>query len=88
MKKQANIRYFTVLAVLLAAGMSGYWYSTGLPLPETINIFAAILLAGLPIPLWLSRPVALARGAKRAAKEEINLASPAVIAETRLPMRS
>ena len=82
MKKQANIRYFTVLAVLLAAGMSGYWYSTGLPLPETINIFAAILLAGLPIPLWLSRPVALARGAKRAAKEDIDLASPAVIAET------
>ncbi|SFT47853.1 Cu+-exporting ATPase [Selenomonas sp. GACV-9] len=83
MKKQTNIRYFTVLAVLLAAGMSGYWYSTGLPLPQIINIGFAILLAALPIPLWLSRPVALARGAKRAAKEEeILLAHPAVIAET------
>ncbi|MBE6074000.1 MAG: cation-translocating P-type ATPase [Selenomonas ruminantium] len=82
MKKQANIRYFTALAILLAAGMSLYWYSARLPLSDTINTGVAILLAGLPIPLWLSRPIALARGAKRAAKEDIVLASPAVIAET------
>lgn len=82
MKKQSNIRYFTALAILLTAGMSLYWYSTGLPLSDTINTGVAILLAGLPIPLWLSRPIALARGAKRAAKEDIVLASPAVIAET------
>jgi cation transport ATPase len=54
MKKQRSIIYFTLLALLLTIGMACYWYLDGEKLPTVLEAAASILLAGLPIPLWLT----------------------------------
>lgn len=79
MKQQVPVRYFAALALLLAAGMSAYWFFAGETADDAIQIFLAILAAGLPIPLWLTRPLALARGASRAKAQDIALASSDVL---------
>ncbi|TYZ22523.1 HAD-IC family P-type ATPase [Selenomonas ruminis] len=80
MKKQTSIGYFTVLAVLLAIAMSAYWLSAGESKETASNIFLAIVIAGLPLPLWLAQSLPLARGAAKASKANIRLESPEVLA--------
>lgn len=79
MKKHASIRYFTALAVLLAIIMSAYWFSAGESKELVINIFLSILVAGLPIPLWLSNALPLARGTAKAKQQQIELETPDVL---------
>lgn len=79
MKKQIPIRYIAALALLLAGGMSTYWLAAGETADDTLQIFLAILTAGLPIPLWLTRPLALFRGASKAKNQDIFLASSDVL---------
>ena len=79
MKKQTSIGYFTALAVLLAFAMSAYWFSSGEPKETCINIFLSILIAGLPIPLWLAKALPFARGTAQAKKMNIELESPDIL---------
>ena len=81
MKKQVSFRYLAALDLLLAAGMSIYWLSAGETAADALQVFLAILTAGLPIPLWLSSPLALARGTAKAKKQDILLRSSAVLSE-------
>ncbi|MCR5439873.1 MAG: HAD-IC family P-type ATPase [Selenomonas sp.] len=80
MKKQTSIGYFTALAVLLAFAMSAYWFSSGEPKETCINIFLSILIAGLPILLWLAKALPVARGTAQAKKLNIELESPDILA--------
>ncbi len=80
MKKNASLRYFTALAVFLAIIMSAYWFSAGESIERVVNIFLSVLVAGLPIPLWLSYSLPLARGAAKAKQRNIELKTPDVLA--------
>ena len=81
MKKQRSIIYFTLLALLLTIGMACYWYLDGEKLPTVLEAAASILLAGLPIPLWLTGRLPLARGTARAGQADIELETPAILAD-------
>ena len=76
MKKSFSIKYLLIADLALAAGMSAYWFSTGLSPLQISGIFIAIFFAGCPMPYYLASPLVLNRAAKAAGSKDIQLRDP------------
>lgn len=79
MKKHFPIRYYILLAILLSIGMSTYWFLAGELLPVAAEAAVAILIAALPLPLWLGQHLPLARGMRKTNEADIGLQSPSIL---------
>ncbi len=79
MKKHFPIRYYILLAILLSIGMSTYWFLAGELLPVAAEAAVAILIAALPLPLWLGQHLPLARGMRKTHEADIELQSPSIL---------
>ncbi|MBQ1914837.1 MAG: cation-translocating P-type ATPase [Selenomonadaceae bacterium] len=75
MKNSIPVKYLLLADILLAAGMSAYWFITGLSPIATAAVFIAIFFAGCPLPYVLAGIFPIYHAAKLAAKQEIQLKS-------------
>lgn len=66
MGKILHIKYLSLLALFLACGMSTYYFLAGETLADVATVFTATLCAAMPLALYMSAPVALARAARTA----------------------
>lgn len=66
MGKILHIKYLAALALFLACAMSSYYFLTGENLADVAGVFLAVLIAAMPLALYLTQPLALRRAASAA----------------------
>ena len=69
-KNLANI-LLLIMPLLLAGGTGYYWFTSGEPLPQTLNIILTTFIAALPLPWLLSRYLPFIKGQRQAARADI-----------------